>query len=209
MHPVDIRKYKIELREQCRLYRKSLDKDEKAKMDDEIAKRVKKLYQYRSAKVIMIYVSTAIEVDTFKIIENAFKDGKKVAVPRCIPETRQMEFHYITSIDQLSPGSFGVLEPPITNQTVTDFSNALMLVPGFTFDQYGYRLGYGKGYYDRYLSRYNGSVVGMCYSPEFRHHMFHGRYDRSVDTVVSDLWIRRCKKYVSKNKIGGNFNGRV
>ena len=134
MHPIDIRKYKIELREHCRNFRKSLDPDVKAEMDAQISERVKKLYQYRSARVIMVYVSTSIEVDTFKIIENAFKDGKKVAVPRCIPQTRQMEFHYITSVDQLTPGSFSVLEPPAHYPVVSDFSGALMIVPGFMFD---------------------------------------------------------------------------
>lgn len=202
MHPIDIRKYKIELREHCRNFRKSLDPDVKAEMDSQIAERVKKLYQYRSAKVIMVYVSTSIEVDTFKIIENALKDGKKVAVPRCIPQTRQMEFHYITSVDQLTPGSFSVLEPPAHYPVVSDFSGALMIVPGFMFDCFGYRLGYGKGYYDRYMSRYNGAAVGICYSGELRTHMYHGRYDRAVDTIVSEKWIRRCKKYISRKRGG-------
>lgn len=202
MHPIDIRKYKIELREKCRTSRKSLDSNIKGDMDIAISERVKKLYQYRAAKVIMVYVSTSIEVDTIRIIENAFKDGKQVAVPRCIPETRQMEFHYITSLDQLTPGSFSVLEPPAHYPVVTDFSGALMLVPGFLFDFFGYRLGYGKGYYDRYMSRYNGAAVGLCYSTELRPHMYHGRYDRAVDTVVSEKWIRRCKKYLPKH-MGG------
>lgn len=204
MHPVDIRKYKIELRERCRSYRKSLEPAEKAVMDQQIAERVKKLYQYRAATVIMVYVSTAIEVDTLQIIQNALQDGKQVAVPRCIPQTRQMEFHYITSLDQLTPGSFSVLEPPAHYPIVTDFSHALMLVPGFLFDCFGYRLGYGKGYYDRYMSRYNGAAVGLCYAGELRPHMYHGRYDRAVDTVVSEKWIKRCKKYVSKKRVGGN-----
>lgn len=203
MHPIDIRKYKIELRERCREYRKGLNPEYKNEMDFQISERVKKLYQYRAAKVIMVYVSTSIEVDTLRIIENAWKDGKQVAVPRCIPQTRQMEFHFITSFDQLTPGSFSVLEPPAHYPVVTDFSNALMLVPGFNFDFFGYRLGYGKGYYDRYMSRYNGAAVGLCYSTELRPHMYHGRYDRAVDTVVSEKWIRRCKKQVSKNKVGG------
>ena len=202
MHPIDIRKYKIELREHCRNFRKSLDPAVKAELDAQISERVKKLYQYRSAKVIMVYVSTSIEVDTFKNIENAFKDGKKVAVPRCIPQTRQMEFHYITSVDQLTPGSFSVLEPPAHYPVVSDFSGALMIVPGFMFDCFGYRLGYGKGYYDRYMSRYNGAAVGICYSGELRTHMYHGRYDRAVDTIVSEKWIRRCKKYISKKRGG-------
>lgn len=203
MHPIDIRKYKIELREQCRSFRKGLDPKEKHKMDCLIAERVKRLYQYRTAEVIMVYVSTPIEIDTIKIIVNAFKDGKKVAVPRCIPQTRQMEFHYITDIDQLSPGSFSVLEPPAFYPVVTDFSRALMLVPGFSFDLFGYRLGYGKGYYDRYMSRYNGAAVGLCYSSELKRHMYHGRYDRSVDTLVSEKWIRRCKTFAAKKKVGG------
>ena len=202
MHPIDIRKYKIELREHFRNFRKNLAPDIKAEMDSQIAARVKKLYQYRSAKVIMVYVSTSIEVDTFKIIENALNDGKKVAVPRCIPQTIQMEFHYITSVDQLTPGSFSVLEPPAHYPVVSDFSGALMIVPGFMFDCFGYRLGYGKGYYDRYMSRYNGAAVGICYSGELRTHMYHGRYDRAVDTIVSEKWIRRCKKYISKKRGG-------
>ncbi len=203
MHPIDIRKYKIELRERCRNGRKNLDPAAKALMDKSISEKVKRLYQYRSAEVIMVYVSTAIEVDTFKIIENAFKDGKKVAVPRCIPMTRQMEFHFINSVEDLSPGSFGVLEPPEDFPKVTDFSAALMLVPGFMFDYFGYRLGYGKGYYDRYMSRFTGAAVGLCYSDELKRHMNHGRYDRAVDIVVSEKWIRRCKKYINKNRIGG------
>ena len=200
MHPIDIRKYKIELREQCRNRRKTLDPTLKSEMDSGIAENVRRLYQYRSAKVILVYVSTSIEVDTFKIIENALKDGKKIAVPRCIPQTRQMEFHYITSIDQLTPGSFSVLEPPEHYPVVSDFTGALMLVPGFMFDCFGYRLGYGKGYYDRYMSRYSGAAVGLCYSEELRAHMHHGRYDRSVDAVVSEKWIRRCKKYISRKR---------
>ncbi len=200
MHPIDIRKYKIELRERCRVFRKSLDPTEKAAMDSQIAERVKKLYQYRSAKVIMVYVSTAIEVDTIQIIQNALQDGKKVAVPRCIPQTRQMEFHFITSLDQLTPGSFSVLEPPAHYPVVVDFSAALMLVPGFLFDCFGYRLGYGKGYYDRYMSRFNGASVGLCYAAELRPHMYHGRYDRAVDTIVSEKWIRRSKTHTHKKE---------
>lgn len=208
MHPVDIRKYKIELREQCRSGRKLMEKEEKSAKDFAIAERVRKLYQYRYSKVIMVYVSTPIEIDTFKIIANAFKDGKQVAVPRCIPETRQMEFHFITSINSLTPGTFGVLEPPEFYPIVTDFSSALMLVPGFLFDSFGYRLGYGKGYYDRYMSRFNGSAVGLCYAHELKKHMYHGRYDRRVDTLVSDQWIRRCKHPNDKNRFGGRVNGR-
>lgn len=205
MHPIDIRKYKIELREQCKNMRRELDKDLKSKMDEEIAKRVRKLYQYRSAKYILVYVSTEIEVDTYRIIENAWADGKTVAVPRCIPCTRQMEFHVITSFDDLSPGSFSVLEPSPLLPIVKNFDSALMIVPAFQFDAAGYRLGYGKGYYDRYMSHYNGSSAGICYVENFRRHMYHGRYDRQVDVVVTEKWIRRTNK--SRSPLGGGLQG--
>lgn len=194
MHNIDIRKYKLELREQCKKRRREMPAEEKLAKDLAIAEKVTKLYQYRSAKLIMIYVSTAIEVDTYNIIKRAWQDGKKVAVPRCIPYTRQMEFHYITSFDDLSPGTFSVLEPDESLPIVTDFSESLMLVPAFIFSANGYRLGYGKGYYDRYMSRYDGSAVGICYVEDFKLKMFHGRYDRPVETVVTNEWIRNTSK---------------
>ena len=194
MHNIDIRKYKLELREQCKKRRREMPAEEKLAKDLAIAEKVTKLYQYRSAKLIMIYVSTAIEVDTYNIIKRAWQDGKKVAVPRCIPYTRQMEFHYITSFDDLSPGTFSVLEPDESLPIVTDFSESLMLVPAFIFSANGYRLGYGKGYYDRYMSRYDGSAVGICYVEDFKLKMFHGMYDRPVETVVTNEWIRNTSK---------------
>ena len=102
MPPLDIRKYKQELRLACRNRRENMDKETKALLDEKILMNVRRLNEYKPAKTILIYMSTPIEVDTINIIEQAFKDGKKVAVPRCIKDTREMEFHYITSIDELS-----------------------------------------------------------------------------------------------------------
>jgi 5-formyltetrahydrofolate cyclo-ligase len=202
MHNIDIRKYKIDLREQCKKRRRELDPEIKDKMDFEISQRVRKLYQYRSAETILVYVSTSIEVDTKRIIKNAWADGKRVAVPRCIPYSRLMEFHYINSFDELSPGTFSVLEPDEHQPIVRDFSKTLMLVPAFMFSATGYRLGYGKGYYDRYMSRYNGAAVGLCYTEDFKLHMYHGRYDRPVDAVVTEKWIRNTYKNRSPHKRG-------
>ena len=111
MRPNDIRIYKNGLRDAIKCERRSMPQDIKAELDRRIARNVLRLYQYRSADTLLVYVSTKIEVDTFEIMANAWRDGKRVAVPRCIPGTRRMEFHYISSTDDLSPGSFGVLEP--------------------------------------------------------------------------------------------------
>ncbi|MBQ0110983.1 MAG: 5-formyltetrahydrofolate cyclo-ligase, partial [Oscillospiraceae bacterium] len=180
--------------------RREMDPIVKGEKDARVAFKVKKLYQYRACDIIMVYVSTPIEVDTRQIIKNAIKDGKKVAVPRCIPYTRQMQFHYINSVDELKPGAFGVLEPDETFPVVTDFDKTLMLVPAFMFSACGYRLGYGKGYYDRYMSTYTGCAVGICYSEDFKMNMHHGRYDRAVDTIVTDSWIRNSQKIRQKQE---------
>ena len=194
MRPVDIRKYKQELRLKCREYRQNLDKELKSQLDGKIADNVRRLKEYRPAHTVLVYMSTPIEVDTLKIIKNAWEDGKKVAVPRCVPESRDMEFHYIENLECLAPGTFGVLEPDESFPVVTDFSGCLMIVPGMQFDMKGYRIGYGKGYYDRYMVRFKGRSAGICYSDELKPFMYHGRYDQAVDIVVTDRRIRTCKR---------------
>ncbi len=190
MRPIDIRQYKTELRDAIKEERRNMPPQIKSELDSGVARNVFRLYQYRSAGTVLVYVSTDIEVDTFKIIEGAWRDGKRVAVPRCIPGTRSMEFHYITSFDELSKGSFGVLEPSENAEKVTDFTGCLMLLPALSIDYLGYRLGYGKGYYDRYMARFNGACAGICYSGCIRRHMYHGKFDRPVDVIVTEKWIK-------------------
>ncbi len=194
MRPIDIRNYKQELRLSCRERRKNLAPELKLQLDKAIADNVRRLKEYRPAKTLLIYMSTPIEVDTIQIIKNAWADGKRVAVPRCIPDSRDMEFHYIDSLDCLSPGTFSVLEPSPELPVVTDFSGCLMIVPGMQFDMKGYRIGYGKGYYDRYMVRFTGISAGVCYSNELKPFMYHGRFDRQVDIVVTDKRIKTCKR---------------
>ena len=90
MRPNDIRIYKNGLRDAIKCERRSMPQDIKAELDRRIARNVLRLYQYRSADTLLVYVSTKIEVDTFEIMANAWRDGKRVAVPRCIPGTRRM-----------------------------------------------------------------------------------------------------------------------
>lgn len=193
MRRVDIREYKQEIRTRGRALRAELDKEQRAALDFKIANNVRKLYQYGPCKTVMIYVSTPIEINTVPIIQMAFADGKRVAVPRCIPGTRKMEFYYITSLDDLEPGSFSVMEPKDDMPMLTDFDKCLMIMPGIQFDTNGYRIGYGKGYYDRYMAKYTGFSAGLCYDWELRRHLCHGRFDRPVSAVVTDNHIRTCK----------------
>ena len=107
----DIREYKSELRKKIRRQREEMPPKQKALLDKLVLKNILKLRQYKANDTILTYVSTKIEVDTFGLIRQALKDGKRVAVPRCIDNSREMDFYYITSLNQLEPRTFGVLEP--------------------------------------------------------------------------------------------------
>ena len=192
MSVTDIRPIKTELRNKYRSLRQSMPQEIKHQKDEAIADKVRNLWQYENNNILLVYVSTAIEVDTFRIIRNALEDGKRVAVPRCVPDSRLMEFYYISSTDDLAPGMFGVLEPEAEpSRLYSEREGGLCLVPAFSYDWSGYRLGYGKGYYDRFLSHFNGNIVGICYSDCVQRTLPHGRYDRPVELLVTDKYLRR------------------
>ena len=192
MPVMDIRPIKTELRQKYRSLRQSMPQEIKEQKDAAIATQVRRLWQYQRNNILLIYVSTSIEVDTFRIIRQALEDGKRVAVPRCVPDTRNMEFYYIDSIDELDPGMFGVLEPAANPERLYKESDGgLCIVPAFSYDWRGFRLGYGKGYYDRFLSKFEGNIVGICYSECVQRSLPHGRFDRPVELLVTESYLRR------------------
>lgn len=187
---IDIRPIKKKLRADARAMRRSMCPEKKLLLDRKIKNRLMNLWAVREAKTILCYVSTEIEVDTRELINALLQMGKCVAVPRCEGAAADMNFYYINSLDDLSPGSFGVDEPdPTRCLMVGNTADTVCIVPAFMFDRYGYRLGYGKGYYDRYLSRYKGSTIGICYDENMQDELFHGKYDRTVDMVVTEREI--------------------
>lgn len=192
MYVKDIRIVKTDLRNKYKKIRSELDLQKKAGMDAEMQSRLLSLHQYAQNSVLLTYLSKSIEVDTFSIVDAAFANHKKVAVPRCIPGKIDMEFYYIRSRQDVAPGAFGVMEPIVEKcELLTDFSNGLCIVPGLSFDVEGYRLGYGKGYYDRFLSQFKGTTVGLCYSSCTQWRLPHGRYDKPVDLLITEKYLRR------------------
>lgn len=188
----DIRIIKGELRTRFKALRREMDSQVKAEKDAAILKRLLELPEYKAATLVLTYVSTAIEVDTLELIRRALAEGKRVAVPYCIPGKIDMLFCEIFSLDDLTPGSFGVLEPDPEKQPVLrEFSDSVCVLPGLGFDLEGYRLGYGKGYYDRFLSKYPGTNLGVCYNVCLKPLLPHGRYDRMVDVLVTEKFVKR------------------
>lgn len=192
MYIKDIRVVKNHLREKYKMIRRGMNSKRKQAMDAEIQSRVLSLRQYTENSLIFTYVSKGIEVDTFAIMRAAWANQKKVAVPRCIPGIVDMEFYLIQGEEDLEPGTFGVLEPvPERCVKVTDYTEGFCVVPGLSFDAEGYRLGYGKGYYDRFLSQFRGVTVGICYTSCTQWRLPHGRYDKPVNLLITEKYIRR------------------
>ena len=195
----DIRNVKQALRDRMKDLRLTMPPEDKAAYDEAIRDRFLGRTSYLCSATVLTYVSTPLEVDTRGIIEAALADGKQVACPRCIDGTRQMAFYYITSPDELIPRTFGVPEPEADPARLfRGARNPICIVPGLAFDRGGYRLGYGKGYYDRFLSGYDGWTVGLCYDACVEYRLPHGRFDRTVDRLITERYVRNCKDFRSR-----------
>ena len=187
---IDIRPIKKKLRAQARTMRRSMSPEGKQTLDRKIKNRLLNMWALRQVDTVLCYVSTDIEVDTRELINALLQMGKRVAVPRCEDGKAEMNFYYIDSLDSLSAVSFGVDEPdPQKCVMVGKTEGTVCIVPAFMFDKSGYRLGYGKGYYDRYLSGYKGSTIGICYGDNIVDELYHGKYDRTVQLVVTEKEI--------------------
>lgn len=191
----DIREYKKELRSRFKQVRRDMSEQTKSNLDDLICKKLISTDAYKRCKRLLTYVSTDIEVDTMQLIHTAFGDGKIVAVPRCIDGTRNMDFYIITSEKQLESGAFGVLEPNTEKcELLTCFDDAICIVPALAYDMEGYRLGYGKGYYDRFLSSHKELYnVGIEYCSCTVSNLVRGRFDVAADMLVTDKYIKKIK----------------
>ncbi len=188
----DIRREKNAIRGEMKALRRGFSFEEKERRDQEILKRFLRLSAYERAEWIFPFVSTAIEVDTLALIRRSLGDGKRVAVPRCTPGKVEMFFYEICSLDELKPGAFGVLEPRGDESCkIMGDANTLLVLPGLAFDMDGYRLGYGKGYYDRFLSAFPGVKAGVCYTACLKQALPHGRYDKRADYLVTEKFIKQ------------------
>ena len=153
---------KSELRKQVLQEMKAMPQEQKQAMDRALTERFLNHSFYQEAKVIATYLSFPHEFQTQELIEQALRDGKKVLIPKTYPKGR-MEF-VVYDPQRLVKTSFGLLEPPQGNLEVVDASQIdLIHVPGLAFTREGYRIGYGGGYYDRYLENFAGDSMSTIY----------------------------------------------
>lgn len=173
------------LRKQCKAKRKTLKN--KTELDEKICLNFLQSELYKNANRLLIYCALPDEINTDLIIKTAFMQGKTVAVPYCYDTNGGMSFHIITSFDNLHIGSFGVREPNINKcSELDDFSNSVIVLPGLCFDKNNYRLGYGKGYYDRFLEKHSLISVGLCYNSFIVEKVPTDIHDKRADFVITE-----------------------
>ncbi|EID29159.1 5-formyltetrahydrofolate cyclo-ligase [Streptococcus mitis SK575] len=152
---------KSELRKQVLQEMKALPREQKQAMDQALTELLLQHPFYKEAKVIATYLSFPHEFQTQELIEQALKDGKNVLIPKTYPKGR-MDF-VVYDPQQLVKTSFGLLEPQGDLEVVDASQIDLIHVPGLAFTTEGYRIGYGGGYYDRYLEYFSGHTLSTIY----------------------------------------------
>lgn len=185
----DLKVKKDRIREKYKAIRKAVTGDEKARLDSAVCKTFLSSATYIYYDTILMYSPVRDEINVNEIALQALRDGKRVAYPRCVSGTNKMDFYYVSSLDELEKGTFGILEPPCNEARKVDKANAtgaVCLIPAIVFDKCGYRLGYGKGYYDRYLHSYSGAVLGIAYKRLVTNALPKGRFDIQVNAVITE-----------------------
>ncbi len=175
-----MRELKKALRKELIARRKAMDPQQKREADEDIFEQLKPLAD--AASRVFTYASTPIEVDTRRIIAYCLERGIPVALP--VSGDEELSFYYIDSIGKLSRGRFNIDEPPLDKPADFD-KNTLCIVPALCADGTGARLGYGRGYYDRFLGGFCGKSVVVCYSG-FRRDVPSEPHDIKADLTVFD-----------------------
>ncbi|OES44368.1 5-formyltetrahydrofolate cyclo-ligase [Domibacillus iocasae] len=159
----------------------------------DIAAKLYALAEWKQAKIIALTVSADFEVDTWQLIRFAWLNGKIVCVPKCSPDTKSMQFYQLERFSDLEKVYAGLYEPN-PEKTTPIHSNELdlLVVPGLLFERKGFRIGFGGGYYDRFLSSYKGQTISLAFSIQLLEKLPVEKYDMPVQKIVTDKEIIIC-----------------
>lgn len=166
----------------------SLTKEEKQASDRLLFLQFFTLFHHTNYSPILLYFGVGREPDTSQLFEPLTRLGIELALPRCLPDG-QMEARRYLGPERLIPGSFGIPEPDETCPIIDREKLSLILVPGLCFDEQGFRLGHGGGYYDRYLAGASGATVALCRDRLLFPALPVESHDRPVDLILTET---RC-----------------
>lgn len=184
--PTDVQTDKKRLRTKILDRRRAIPEEEKRQLDEALCEALLRLPEFETCRLLLCYYPVRGEIDLLPLARHAWALGKQVAFPVSHTEDCTLTFHKVGSLDELVAGAYGIPEPRESVPHATDFTDALCLVPALSFDRDGYRLGYGKGYYDRFLSEFHGRSVGLVYSRFLRDRLPRNETDHAVDRILTE-----------------------
>ena len=166
---------------------------DKQKYSDLLCNGIEALKEYKDADVILLYFPTRSEPDISPLADIARRDGKKIAFPISITKDCTLDFRFISSPDELEIGAYGIREPRADAERATLSDRTLCIVPALAVDTDGYRLGYGKGYYDRFLSTFEGNAVVAIHSSLVCERLPRNDTDIPIKTIITETGAIRLK----------------
>ena len=179
---------KAQIRETYLQKRRIMPPEQKRALEELLCGYFLNSASYKYYDTLLLYAPMPDEIDVTAVARQALADGKRVAYPRCVPGSRVMEFHFVKTEKPSAAGSFGICEPP-EDAPVYDVGEkgcAVCLIPAVVFDRHGYRIGYGGGYYDRFLTRFSGTLAGVAFSDFIIDSLPHGKFDMRADTILTE-----------------------
>ena len=182
---------KKRIREALLAERLAVPEELREEADAVMTARFTGLASFRFAEAVLLYYPIKGEPNVLGCFEAARKAGKAVAFPKCDPVSCSMTYGIVSSLDELVPGLYGIPEPPESAESYcpAPTKHDLCVVPAVCFDRHGRRIGYGKGYYDRFLSSFGGSSVGFTLHRFLFDNLPHGRFDRTVDLILTEKGV--------------------
>ena len=179
---------KKELRKKFAEERNAMPLEEIDNKSNSIVKILLGTEEYKKAKRIFTFVNANSEPITIPLIEQAWKDGKMVAVPKMTGKPHEMVFVEIKSMEELEPNKYGIREPKLTEgKVVLSDKDTIMIVPALAIDKEGYRLGYGGGYYDKYISENDSMAnIGIAFSRQVIEKVPISENDMKLDMVITE-----------------------
>lgn len=177
---------KKEIRKRIKEMRAGLSPDAQRQLSGRIFDRVRAAGLYEDHKTIFVYMSMPGEVQTRDFMEKAWAGGKRIAVPRTDMKTHEIHFFYIDSFSQVRPGVMGIPEPVQETECADEDEDALMIMPGLAFDRDRRRVGYGGGFYDRYLEKHPGHpTAAVAFDFQIFEKVPSDRHDRRPDFLFT------------------------
>lgn len=187
----DCKREKALLRQKLLQWRNELNAEELRAKSNQLCRHLAASDYYKRASVIMAYASFQQEVSLDSLVEQAWSDGKTVLLPKVVSASKELNIYAVSSWDELKPGVWGIREPDsntLPEWNPVDLVPDLIVVPGVGFDYAGHRLGYGGGYYDRWLHRlpYKPTLIGVTFQGQIVHSLPTEEHDFIMDEILTE-----------------------